>query len=283
MENNMGTLYLVGTPIGNLEDITYRAVRILGEVDLIAAEDTRHSIKLLNHFDIHTKMVAYHQHNEMEGSEKLRDRLRQGMSIALISDAGMPIISDPGYQLVKDCVAEGIPVTVVPGPNAGLCGVVLSGMDCRHFTFMGFMGRQNKDVREGLEALRTSACPVVLYEAPHHLLKFLKAMAEALPQRQLAISREITKQYEETKRGTAPELLTWFTDHPPKGEFVIVVEGHGGSLVEDEILTLMEGSLKDHLTYYLNQSMAEKEAMKKVAADRGISKRDVYQSLKVKA
>ncbi|SDX85345.1 16S rRNA (cytidine(1402)-2'-O)-methyltransferase [Eubacterium barkeri] len=277
----VGTLYLVGTPIGNLEDITLRAIRILGEVDLIAAEDTRQSIKLLNHLDIHTRMMAYHKHNEHEASVKLRALLREGQNIALISDAGMPLISDPGYQLVADCRQEDIPVTVVPGPNAGLCGVVLSGIDCRRFTFMGFIGKQNKELREGIAAIVEATDPVVLYESPHRLGKFLTQLAEVIPERWMTISREITKRYEETKRGTVAELRDWALEASPKGEFVLVIgggDGRNASQTED----LSQGTLDAHLTHYLDQGMTEKEAMKQVAVDRGISRREVYAAVKVK-
>ena len=283
MENSItpSTLYLVATPIGNLEDITLRGLRILKEVDIIAAEDTRHSIKLLNHFEIKTKMVSYHQHNEKEGSEKLRALLQEGKSIALISDAGMPIISDPGFQLVRDCQEDGLNVEVVPGANAALCGVVLSGVDCRHFTFWGFIGKQSKDIKSAIEVLKHTPNPVVFYESPHRLLKILTQMAMVIPQREMSISREITKRYQETKRGTVEGLLAWFQVHPPKGEFVLVVDGGGDAVQNDEKESLIVGEMQVHLDYYIQGGMGEKEAMKQVAKDRGIGKREVYQELKV--
>lgn len=281
-EKTTGTLYVVGTPIGNLDDMSVRGVRTLKEVDLIAAEDTRHSIKLLNHFDIHTRMAAYHKFNEKEESEKLVALLEGGQSVALISDAGLPVISDPGYILVAACHEAGIPVTVIPGPNAALSAVVLSGMDCRHFTFFGFLGKQNKSVKEGMEAIVRSPYPVVVYETPHRLVKTLEKLKEMLPERVISISREITKQYEETRQGTPSELLDWYAGHPPKGEFVLVIDGRGEDTPDDATALLCEGTVEDHLAHYIRQGLTEKEAMKAVARDRGIGKRDVYEAIKIK-
>ena len=190
-----GKLYIVGTPIGNLEDITLRALRVLEEVDVIAAEDTRHTVKLLNHFELKKHLLAYHQHNEQSGSEKLLEFLTAGKNIALVSDAGMPIISDPGSVIVSRCNEAGITVEVVPGPNAGLCALVLSGIDARAFTFLGFLGKQNKEIREGIEKIAASENTVILYETPHRLVKTLEAMVQVIPDRKMSISREITKKY----------------------------------------------------------------------------------------
>jgi 16S rRNA (cytidine1402-2'-O)-methyltransferase len=280
--DGIGTLYLVGTPIGNLEDITLRAIRILGEADLIAAEDTRQTIKLLNHLGIKTPMTAYHKFNEREAAPALVSRLTAGEDIALVSDAGMPLISDPGYTLVRACQEAGIPVRAVPGPNAGLCGVVLSGMDCRHFTFMGFLGKDAKALRQGLEAIAASPCPVVLYETPHRLSRFLTALAQKLPDREVAISREITKRYEETLRGTAAELRDRFEAEAPRGEFVVVIAGNDGHGANAPVTTRSALPIEAHVAYYTEQGMTEKEAMKQVAQERGISRRDVYQALKIK-
>lgn len=275
-----GTLYLVGTPIGNLEDITLRALRMLKEVDVIAAEDTRHTIKLLNHFDIKKHLIAYHQHNEQAGSEKLMALLEEGQNVALVSDAGMPLISDPGAVIVKKCAEAAIPVEVVPGPNAGICALVLSGLDTREFTFMGFLGKQNKDIREGIARIQRATQTVILYETPHRLVKILTAMAEVMPDRQMSISREITKQYEETRRATIQEQLDWFTEHPPKGEFVLVIEGGNGETERTQDLNAL--SIGEHLAHYTAQGLSEKEAMKKVAKDRGVSKREIYAEIKLK-
>lgn len=273
-----GKLYIVGTPIGNLEDITLRALRILKEVDVIAAEDTRHTVKLLNHFEIKKHLIAYHQHNEQSGSEKLLELLTEGRNIALVSDAGMPIISDPGSVIVSRCNEAGIPVDVVPGPNAGLCALVLSGIDARAFTFMGFLGKQNKEIREGIEQIAASKNTVILYETPHRLVKTLEAMVQVIPDRKMSISREITKKYEETRMGTVQEHLDWYSENPPKGEFVLVIEGGDGQPVGSQDLTSL--SLEDHMAYYEGQGMGEKEAMKQVARDRGVSKRDIYNLIK---
>ena len=273
-----GKLYIVGTPIGNLEDITLRALRILKEVDVIAAEDTRHTVKLLNHFELKKHLLAYHQHNEQSGSEKLLELLAEGKDIALVSDAGMPVISDPGSVIVSRCNEAGIPVEVVPGPNAGLCALVLSGIDARAFTFMGFLGKQNKEIRGGIEKLAASENTVILYETPHRLVKTLEAMVQVIPDRKMSISREITKKYEETRMGTVQEHLDWYSENPPKGEFVLVIEGGDGLPSDSQDLTAL--SLDEHMAHYEDQGMGEKEAMKQVARDRGVSKRDIYNLIK---
>ena len=273
-----GKLYIVGTPIGNLEDITLRALRILKEVDVIAAEDTRHTVKLLNHFELKKHLLAYHQHNEQSGSEKLLELLAEGKDIALVSDAGMPVISDPGSVIVSRCNEAGIPVEVVPGPNAGLCALVLSGIDARAFTFMGFLGKQNKEIRGGIEKIAASENTVILYETPHRLVKTLEAMVQVIPDRKMSISREITKKYEETRMGTVQEHLDWYSENPPKGEFVLVIEGGDGFPSDSPDLTAL--SLDEHMAHYEDQGMGEKEAMKQVARDRGVSKRDIYNLIK---
>lgn len=277
-----GKLLIVGTPIGNLGDMSIRAVEALKSADLIAAEDTRHSIKLLNHFEIAKKMVAYHQHNEHESAEKLIQMLEEGQNIALISDAGMPLISDPGSILVKGCVAEGIELEVVPGPNAGLCALVLSGLDSRRFLFLGFLDKENKAYREGLERIKKSPDTVVLFESPHRLLKTLEALEkEGLSHRLASISREITKRYEETRYGTIADHFLYFKENPPRGEFVLCIEGKTDEEETVPELNWQEMSLEAHLDHYAKQGMTEKEAMKQVAKDRGISRRDVYQQVKV--
>ena len=273
-----GKLYIVGTPIGNLEDITLRALRILKEVDVIAAEDTRHTVKLLNHFELKKHLLAYHQHNEQSGSEKLLELLAEGKDIALVSDAGMPVISDPGSVIVSRCNEAGIPVEVVPGPNAGLCALVLSGIDARAFTFMGFLGKQNKEIRGGIEKIAASENTVILYETPHRLVKILEAMVQVIPDRKMSISREITKKYEETRMGTVQEHLDWYSENPPKGEFVLVIEGGDGLPSDSQDLTAL--SLDEHMAHYEDQGMGEKEAMKQLARDRGVSKRDIYNLIK---
>ncbi|MGV8905378.1 MAG: 16S rRNA (cytidine(1402)-2'-O)-methyltransferase [Acetobacterium sp.] len=280
-----GKLYIVGTPIGNLEDMSIRALRILKEVDLIAAEDTRHSIKLLNHFEIQKKMVAYHQHNEQSSSEGLINLLQQGQNIALISDAGMPLISDPGSVLVKNCVTQGIAMEVVPGPNAGLCGLVLSGLDTRQFLFLGFLGKENKVIKEGLERIKTSEVTTVLYESPHRLSKTIEILVNNdLGHRQMSISREITKRYEETRYGTITEHHSYYQDHSPRGEYVLCIEGRTAEEgTPGQNMDLKAMTIKEHLDVYITDGMPEKDAMKQVAKDRGLSKRDVYNAVKIKS
>lgn len=273
-----GKLYIVGTPIGNLEDMTLRGLRILQEADYIAAEDTRHTVKLLNHFEIKKHLIAYHQHNEQSGSDKLIALLLEGKKIALVSDAGMPVISDPGSVIIARCAEAGIPVEVVPGPNAGLCALVLSALDARSFTFMGFLGKQTREIREGIEKIAVSRDTVILYETPHRLVKTLEAMAGVFPDRPMSISREITKKYEETRRGTVAEHLAYYRDNPPKGEFVLVIAGGDGSSAAAEDLTSLP--VEKHLAHYLEKNMTEKDAMKQVARDRGVSKREIYNQIK---
>jgi 16S rRNA (cytidine1402-2'-O)-methyltransferase len=278
----LGKLYIIGTPIGNLDDMSIRGLKTLQEVDLIAAEDTRHSIKLLNHFEIQKKMIAYHQHNEQQSSMGLIELLKQGQTIGLISDAGMPLISDPGSVLVKNCVAEGIKMEVIPGPNAGLCGLVLSGLDTRHFLFLGFLEKNNKAIMEGLDRIKSSEYTTVVYESPHRLIKTIKKMVDhGLGDRQMSISREITKRYEESRYGTILEHQTYYQDSTPRGEYVLCIEGRTedeGVSEEKQDLSLLP--LEEHLQVYLTQGLSEKESMKHVAKDRGLSKRDVYNVLK---
>jgi 16S rRNA (cytidine1402-2'-O)-methyltransferase len=277
-----GTLYIVGTPIGNLDDLSIRALKVLQDVDLIAAEDTRHSIKLLNHFEISKKMIAYHQHNEQQSSEGLIERLKQGEHIALISDAGMPLISDPGSILVKSCVANEIKMEVIPGPNAGLCGLVLSGLDTRSFLFLGFLGKENKAIKEGISQMVASAVTVILYESPHRLSKMLELLEKSgLGHRQMSVSRELTKRYEETRYGRISEHAKYFRENTPRGEFVLCIEGRTAEEGNPEMdLDLENLTLAEHLTHYLEQGLTEKEAMKQVAKDRNLSKRDVYNAIK---
>ena len=280
-EKKKGTLYIVGTPIGNLEDMSFRGIRMLKEVDLIAAEDTRHTRKLLSYYEIETPMTAYHKFNEKEICGRLIERLINGENVALVSDAGMPIISDPGHVLVAACQKANVDVRVVPGPNAAICAVALAGMDVRRFCFMGFLSKKNKTFREELEDIAKSAVPSVIYESPHRIVKTLEAVKALMPERTICISREITKQHEETLSGNAERLLDIFAEKQPKGEFVVIIDGAKEKFKPDDISALCEGDPEDHLKYYTSLGMDEKEAMKKVAKDRGISKRDVYRLLKV--
>lgn len=275
-----GKLYLCATPIGNLEDITYRVLRTLKEVDLIAAEDTRNSIKLLNHFDIKTPMTSYHEFNKIEKAYQLVDKLREGLNIALITDAGTPGISDPGEDLVRICYEEGIEVTSLPGPAACITALTMSGLPTRRFAFEAFLPREKKERAAVLAGLVNETRTIILYEAPHHLVKTLEELYETLGERRLTICRELTKRYEEKTLTTFSEILNYYKDNEPRGEYVLVIEGKTfEELKKEEQKAWEEMSLEEHMAVYEGQGIDRKEAMKQVAKDRGISKRDVYQAL----
>lgn len=275
-----GRLYLCATPIGNLEDITYRVVRTLGEVDLIAAEDTRNSIKLLNHFDIKTPMTSYHEHNKMEKGRKLVEKLQGGMQIALITDAGTPGISDPGEELVKMCYEAGIEVTSLPGAAACITALTLSGLSTRRFVFEAFLPSDKKEKQAVLEELVNETRTIILYEAPHRLQKTLTELKETLGNRRITVCRELTKKHETAFATTLEDALLYYSGNEPKGECVLVIQGRDRlELRREEMAKWEEMSLEEHMEYYESQGIDRKEAMKKVAKDRGISKRDVYNSL----
>lgn len=275
-----GKLYLCATPIGNLEDITYRVLRTLKEVDLIAAEDTRNSIKLLNHFDIKTPMTSYHEYNKIEKAYQLVDKMREGLDIALITDAGTPGISDPGEDLVRICYEEGIEVTSLPGPAACITALTMSGLPTRRFAFEAFLPREKKERADVLGQLKNETRTIIIYEAPHHLVKTLEELYEVLGDRRIAICRELTKRYEEKTLTTISESLAYYKDNEPRGEYVLVLEGKTfEELKKEEQKTWESMSLEEHMAVYEGQGIDHKEAMKLVAKDRGISKRDVYQAL----
>lgn len=275
-----GTLYLCATPIGNLEDMTFRCVRILKEVDLIAAEDTRNSRKLLNHFDIHTAMTSYHEYNKMEKGRKLVERLRDGADIALITDAGTPGISDPGEELVRMCQEAGITVTAVPGAAACITALTISGLSTRRFAFEAFLPSDKKERQAVLEEMKEETRTMVLYEAPHRLVKTLKLLLETLGDRRIRVCRELTKRHETVFPTTFSEAAAYYEAKEPKGECVLVIEGRSRrEVLEEERAKWEDLSLEEHMELYLQKGMAKKEAMKQVAKDRGISKRDVYQAL----
>lgn len=275
-----GKLYLCATPIGNLEDMTYRVVRTLGEVDLIAAEDTRNSIKLLNHFEIKTPMTSYHEYNKIEKGKKLVEKLQSGMDIALITDAGTPGISDPGEELVKMCYEAGIEVTSLPGAAACITALTLSGLSTRRFAFEAFLPTDKKEKQAVLKELEDETRTIILYEAPHRLLRTLQEMLENLGNRRITVCRELTKKYETAFATTLEEALSYYEANEPKGECVLVLEGkRRAELRQEEVAKWEEMSIQEHMDYYLNQGIDKKEAMKKVAKDRGIGKRDVYQQL----
>lgn len=275
-----GMLYLCATPIGNLEDITYRVLRILKEVDLIAAEDTRNSIKLLNHFEIKTPMTSYHEYNKYEKGRYLIEQMQEGKNIALITDAGTPGISDPGEELVAMCYEAGIPVTSLPGPAACITALTISGLPTRRFAFEAFLPSDKKERAVILEELKRETRTIILYEAPHRLVKTLEELSENLGDREISLCRELTKKHETVFRGSLSEAVFWYKENPPKGECVMVLEGRSREEMEQEARQQWEDMpLEAHMEHYMSQGIDKKEAMKLVAKDRGISKRDVYQAL----
>lgn len=279
MDTN-GTLYLCATPIGNLEDITYRVLRILKEVDVIAAEDTRNSIRLLNYFEIKTPMTSYHEYNKIEKAYQLIDQLKQGKNIALITDAGTPGISDPGEDLVRIALEEGITVTSLPGAAACITALTMSGQPTRRFAFEAFLPREKKERAKILEELKSETRTIILYEAPHHLLATLEELHEALGNRSVSLCRELTKKHEEVQKTTLNDVLLYYKDHEPRGEYVLVIAGRDRREMEAEQQKSWEAiSLSEHMAIYEAQEIPRKEAMKLVAKDRGISRRDVYQAL----
>ncbi len=278
-----GKLYLCATPIGNLEDITYRVLKTLQEVDLIAAEDTRHSIKLLNHFQIKTPMTSYHEYNKVDKARYLVEQMQKGINIALITDAGTPGISDPGEELVRQCYEAGVPVTSLPGPAACITALTMSGLSTRRFCFEAFLPSEKGDKKERsriLEELKQETRTIVVYEAPHHLVRTLEDLEKVLGNRKITICRELTKKYETAWQTTFREALFQYEKEEPKGECVIVIEGKNPQEIrQEEVMAWKNMSLEDHMELYLSQGMDRKEAMKRVAKDRGVSKRDIYQEL----
>lgn len=275
-----GKLFLCATPIGNLEDITFRVIRTLKEVDLIAAEDTRHSIKLLNHFEINTPMTSYHEFNKIDKGKYLIDQLKSGVNIALVTDAGTPGISDPGEELVKMAYEAGIEVTSLPGPAACITALTLSGLSTRRFAFEAFLPSDKKEKQLILKELKEETRTILIYEAPHRLVKTLKELWEALGDRRITLVRELTKKYETAYRTTFSEAIAYYNEQEPKGECVIVIEGKAyAEIEEEERQQWMTLSVQEHMDIYLSKGMDKKEAMKAVSADRGVSKREIYQVL----
>lgn len=275
-----GTLYLCATPIGNLEDITFRVLETLKTVDVIAAEDTRNSIKLLNRFDIKTPMTSYHEFNKYDKGRQLIEQLLSGKNIAVITDAGMPGISDPGEELVKMAYEAGVPVTVLPGACACVTALTLSGLSTRRFCFEAFLPADKKERKEVLAELKDETRTIVLYEAPHRLVKTLAELLEELGDHRLTICRELTKKHEEAFRTTFSEALAFYEETEPKGECVLVIEGADREAMKKAEQESYESlSLEEHMERYLSRGMNKKDAMKAVAADRGVSKRDIYAML----
>ena len=275
-----GTLYLCATPIGNLEDISFRALRILREVDLIAAEDTRNSIKLLNHFEIQTPMTSYHEYNKYEKGRKLVEKLLEGKNIALITDAGTPGISDPGEELVRMCHENGIRVTSVPGAAACITALTMSGLPTRRFTFEAFLPSDKKERERILTELEQETRTIILYEAPHRLVKTLQVLGERLGDRRVSVCRELTKKHETVYRATLFEAAAYYEKEGPRGECVLVIEGKDPEqIVQEKREQWEEMGIEEHVEYYISQGLDKKEAMKKAAKDRGIPKREIYNYL----
>ncbi|MBT2599855.1 MULTISPECIES: 16S rRNA (cytidine(1402)-2'-O)-methyltransferase [unclassified Oceanobacillus] len=281
-ENEDAALYVVPTPIGNLEDITYRAIRMLKEASVIAAEDTRNTKKLLHYFEIETPLISYHEHNHQSRVNQLMERIKDGEMVALVSDAGMPAISDPGVELVQAAIAEELKVIVLPGANAALSALVGSGLTTQPFTFYGFLPRKKKEKKQILEDLQKTEGTIVFYESPYRVKDTVEVIQETYGNRNMALGRELTKRFEEYVRGTAEEIFSWCMKNEMRGEFVVMVEGRNMS---DEADILQESTwwesmtLHEHVTYYISTSgFNSKEAIKQTAVDRGIPKREVYQA-----
>lgn len=273
-----GTLYLCGTPIGNLEDISYRVIDLFKTVDMIAAEDTRHTLHLLNHFKINTALTSYHEHNKQVKGVQLIEKLQQGSNIALVTDAGMPGISDPGADLVKLCYENEITVTVVPGASACITALVLSGLNTRRFVFEGFLPSDKKERHMIIQTLSKEHRTMILYEAPHRLLHTLQELSDTLGENRTVVTmRELTKKYEQRRKDSLKGHIAYYTEYPPKGEFVIAIEGISFAQQKKELQQNYQAmSIEQHMSQYLSQGISEKEAMKQVAKDRGVSKREIY-------
>lgn len=275
-----GMLYLCATPIGNLGDMTPRVVETLRQVDVIAAEDTRNSIKLLNHFEINTPMTSYHEYNKVEKAHQLIAKMQEGQDVALITDAGTPAISDPGEVLVAMCHEAGITVTSLPGPAACITALTLSGLSTRRFCFEGFLPADKKEKTLVLEDLKEESRTIILYEAPHHLVKTLEELYQVLGNRRITLCRELTKKFETVLPTTLEEALTKYETEEPRGEYVLVIEGKSFEQKKEEaIKSWEEMTIEEHMAYYEAQGMDNKSAMKQVAKDRGVGKRDIYSYL----
>lgn len=280
-DRGKGQLFLCATPIGNLEDMTFRCIRVLKEADIIAAEDTRNSIKLLNHFEIKTPMTSYHEFNKVEKARVLVERILKGENIALITDAGTPGISDPGEELVRQCIEADITVTPVPGAVACINALIMSGMATRRFCFEAFLPQDKKEKADILEQLKSEQRTIVLYEAPHRLVRTLSQLCETFgEERRIAVCKELTKKHENVFRDTLGGALSFYTANEPKGEYVLVIEGKNTEeLKAEQKAEWQELSVNEHMELYLSKGMDKKEAMKQVAKDRGVSKREIYNSL----
>lgn len=273
----MSKLYLCGTPIGNLEDLTLRVIRVLGEVDLIAAEDTRVTAKLLNHINVKKPVISYHEHNKREKGIEIVNKIREGLNVALVTDAGMPGISDPGEDIVRLCIDEGIEIEALPGASASITALVLSGLSTCRFVFEGFIPRAGKERKERIESLKEETRTVIIYEAPHRIKETFSDLYAGLGNRNIAICRELTKKFEEVIRTDLGKAMKLYEGTEPKGEFVIILEGRSrDELIEDSIKKWDTVSIEEHIESYIKKGMDRKTAMKQAAKDRGLSKRDIY-------
>ena len=279
MDTN-GKLYICATPIGNMGDISSRVIETLKSVDVIAAEDTRNSIKILNRFDIKTPLTSYHEFNKYDKAEYLVREMAAGRNIALITDAGTPAISDPGEVLVQMCIEAGIEVTSLPGPSAVITALTLSGLSTRRFVFEGFISTEKKERAMVLDELKGETRTIVAYEAPHRLKETLKVLYDALGDRRIALCRELTKLHETVQRMKISEAIEYYSEEDPRGEYVLVIEGRSREEKKAEALAVFaDMSIEEHMQYYTGQGLDRKDAMKKVAADRGVQKRDIYAAL----
>lgn len=268
-----GVLYIVATPIGNLDDITYRAVKVLSDVDLIAAEDTRHTLKLLNHLEISKPLISYYKETEKVKSKIIIEKLKEGRNVAVVSDAGTPGISDPGCEVIKEAIKEGIKVVPIPGACAAINSLICSGMDTKQFFFIGFLSTKNKEKRDKLEEVKNIQGTLIFYEAPHKIMDTLKMMLEVLGDRQISIGRELTKIHEEFIRGSISDVLEKLE---PRGEMVVIVEGSAESEEDIQRNNRNEMTLEEHYKFYENQGLDKKEIIKKIAKDRNVNKNEIY-------
>lgn len=284
VNSGMGKLYIVSTPIGNLDDMTFRAIETLKSVDLIAAEDTRHTRELLNHFGIDTKLTSYHEHNKYDKADEIIEMLKAGDDVAIVTDAGTPIVSDPGDELVKKAISQNIEVTAIPGCCAAINALVLSGLNSKSFVFVGFLNDDNKKLKEQLASLKDETKTMIFYLSPHDVIKDLRILIDTFGEMRFAsISREMTKIHEETIRGTLKELLSDFENRDIRGEFVLVVEGIDKSVIKErEIRQWLKLSVKEHYDKYIAEGLDDKDALKRVAKDRNVDKREIYRELKIK-
>ncbi|QED45870.1 16S rRNA (cytidine(1402)-2'-O)-methyltransferase [Cytobacillus dafuensis] len=281
-EEGKGILYLVPTPIGNLEDMSFRAIRMMKEADYIAAEDTRNTKKLCHYFEIETPIISYHEHNKVVSGQKILEKLANGAKIALVSDAGMPTISDPGYELVTAAVEEKLTVVPLPGANAALTALIASGLNPQPFYFFGFLDRHKKTKKKELQELAKMSATIIIYEAPHRLKETLTLIDEQLGNRKIVLCRELTKKYEEFIHGTVQEALNWATNEEIRGEFCLIIEGSSENLQDEEESWWMDLTIKAHVEHYMDvNGMTSKDAIKQTASDRSMNKREVYHAFHV--